>query len=386
MRLKGLIFLQVLFCATVFAQEEEQASYLKSHFELDGYVKFMQTFSGDLDGNIYDQSLWHNRINTKYTINNNHDISLEFRNRIMYGEAVKLNTSLGSVLGLDNGIMDLSFVAGENDKFLYSGIIDRFYYKGVSGNWEWSIGRQRINWGINTFFNANDLFNAFNLTDFDYEERPGSDAMRIQKYFKNGSDLELAGAIYSDTSIVAALKYGWNFKNYDFQVLAGKYYEDYVIGGGWAGSIKNWGFKGEFSYFIPDSKENKQAASLSVSGEYILKNGKFLSVGALYSANGLRGGSDVTTSLLSFQTSAKNLMPTQWTGMVTIGGQLKELSNFAIVLLYMPEVKMGMVMPSITYSMAQNWDISLYMINIAGVIDGDAIAFANGFFRMKYSF
>jgi hypothetical protein len=32
------------------------------------------------------------------------------------------------------------------------------------------------------------------------------------------------------------------------------------------------------------------------------------------------------------------------------------------------------------------WDISLYMINVAGVMDGNAIALANGFFRMKYSF
>jgi hypothetical protein len=43
-------------------------------------------------------------------------------------------------------------------------------------------------------------------------------------------------------------------------------------------------------------------------------------------------------------------------------------------------------MPSVSYSMAQNWDISVYMINVAGVMDGDAIALANGFFRMKYSF
>lgn len=386
MRFKIFIFLQFFLFETVLAQNKYDQSYLKSHFEINGYVKFMQTFTGDLEGGVYDQSLWHNRINTKYIINENHEILLELRNRIMYGEAVSLNTSLKSFLDLDNGVADLSFVAGENDKFLYSGIIDRFYYKGISGNWEWSIGRQRINWGINSFFNANDIFNAFNLTDFDYEERPGSDAFRIQKYFKNGSDLELAGAVYADTSIVAALKYGWIFKNYDLQVLGGKYFEDYVFGGGWAGNIKNWGFKGELSYFIPDSKINKQAASVSVSGEYILKNGKFISLGALYSSNGLRGGASVTESLLSFQASAKSLMPTQWTVMTTFGGQLKELSNFTIILLYMPEIKLGLLMPSISYSIAQNWDVSLFMINVAGVMNGDAIAFANGFFRMKYSF
>tara|TARA_B100000795_G_scaffold269153_1_gene257758 strand:- start:9206 stop:10366 length:1161 start_codon:yes stop_codon:yes gene_type:complete len=386
MRLILIIFIQIIFSVTLLSQNEGSPSFWKSHFEFDGYVKFMQTFTGDQEGNIYDQSLWHNRINTKFRVNPNHEVVLQARNRIIYGEAVKLDSQIKSSLDFDNGIADLSLVVGEEDGFLYSGIIDRFYYKGVSGDWEWSLGRQRINWGINTFFNANDIFNAFTITDFDYEERPGSDAVRIQKYFKNGSDIELAGAIYTDTSIVAALKYGWNYKNYDLQVLVGKYYDDYVFGGGWAGNIKNWGFKGEMSYFIPNSKKVNHAASVSVSAEYIINNGKFISVGGLYSSSGLRRGADISTALLSFNTSAKNLMPTQWTGMFTFGGQLKELSNFAIVVLYMPEVNMGLLMPSISYSIARNWDVSIFMINVAGVVGNDFIALANGFFRMKYSF
>ena len=35
---------------------------------------------------------------------------------------------------------------------------------------------------MNLVWNPNDLFNAFSFVDFDYEERPGSDALRIQKY------------------------------------------------------------------------------------------------------------------------------------------------------------------------------------------------------------
>jgi len=189
MRFKLIIFIQIFFCSTLLSQEEEKPTFWKSHFEYDGYVKFMQTFTGDQEGNIYDQSLWHNRINTKLKINKSHEVIFQARNRILYGEAVRLNTQMKSFLDFDNGIADLSLVVGEEDKFLYSGIIDRLYYKGVSGDWEWSLGRQRINWGINSFFNANDIFNAFTITDFDYEERPGSDAVRIQKYFKNGSDL-----------------------------------------------------------------------------------------------------------------------------------------------------------------------------------------------------
>ena len=63
------------------------------------------------------------------------------------------------------------------------------------------------------------FFNAFTFTDFDYEERPGSDAVSIQKYFNNGSDVEVALSINRDTAFVAATKYSWNYWNYDFQIL-----------------------------------------------------------------------------------------------------------------------------------------------------------------------
>lgn len=385
---KYSLYLLLLISAAVFSQEESdstKANFWKDHFELNGYVKFMQSFSGDGAGEIYDQSLWHNRLNSKVFFNSNHEITLELRNRVMYGEAVRLNPTMKSALGFDAGIVDLSFVAGENDKFLYSGIIDRFYYEGVSGNWEWSLGRQRINWGINSYFNANDIFNAFTFTDFDYQERPGSDAVRVQKYFKKGSDIEVAGAMYADNSFVIGAKYGFNLWDYDFQVLAGKYYSDFVLGGGWAGNIKNVGFKGEVAYFIEEDAQ-AGAGSVSLSGEYMFESGKFVGIGGLYSSGGVSGNVDVSTSLLAFQTSAKNLMPTRWSAMLTYGGELNDLSSFSIVGLYMPEVDFVLLMPSLTYSMAQNFDLSIHMINVAGIVDGDWLGLANGFVRANYSF
>ena len=386
--LKYLSILFVFFGVSLSAQEDS-LSFWKKHTEINGYVKFMQTFSGDGEGNIYDQSLWHNRINTKYfnyTEKGGSEIYLELRNRIMYGEAIRINPSLKTMLDVDGGIADLSFVAGEEDKFLYSGIIDRLWYKGYYNNWEWSLGRQRINWGINTYWNANDIFNAFTFTDFDYEERPGSDAARVQKYFKNGSNMEIAASLNSDTSIVAGAKYGWNIWNYDFQILAGKYLEDYIIGGGWAGGIKNWGFKGETAYFFYPEDNSQSAGSISISSEYILKGNNFLGLGTLYSSNGVVGGTDVSASLFSFQTSAKSLMPTRWSAMATFGGEINGLTNYALVFVYMPGVDFGLLMPSITRSVAQNFDLSFHMINVAGRFNNETVFLGNGFARAKWSF
>ena len=386
---KIVLIIFVFFTTIGLSQSDSSSSFWEEHTEINGYVKFMQTFSGDQEGNIYDQSLWHNRINTKlFNSNKNggNEFFLELRNRIFYGEAIQINSQIKEMLDVDLGIADLSFVLGESDKFLYSTIIDRLWYKGSFKDWEWSMGRQRVNWGINSYWNSNDLFNAFTFTDFDYEERPGSDAVRIQKYFKNGAGLEVAGSVNSDTAFIGAAKLSWNKWNYDFQVLAGKYYDDYVVGCGWAGGIKKWGFKGESSYFINSEYRTNSDGSLSVSGEYILPGNKFIGLGVLYSSSGVVGNTDVSSGFLAFQTSAKSLMPTRWSAMTTFVGEFNELTNYALILVYMPGVDFGIFMPSINRSLAQNFDLSFHMINIGGRLNNQNTFLANGFVRMKWSF
>jgi hypothetical protein len=56
------------------------------------------------------------------------------------------------------------------------------YLDYTAGKWQFRVGRQRINWGVNLVWNPNDVFNSFSYFDFDYEERPGSDAVRVQYY------------------------------------------------------------------------------------------------------------------------------------------------------------------------------------------------------------
>ena len=381
--------LVLLFFSFLSVLSQDSIPFWKKHSELTGYLKFMQSFNGDVDGTIYDQSLWHNRMNTKlfnYSEKGGLELYLEVRNRIFYGEGIRDNYLMANALDIDQGIMDLSFLIGEETSFLFSGIVDRLWYKGFYKDWEWSCGRQRINWGINTYWNANDIFNAFTFTDFDYEERPGSDAVRVQRYFSNGSDVEVAASIDLDTSIIIASKYSWNFRKYDFQLIGGIYHDDFVFGGGWAGGIKNWGFKGEANYFLNSYNKDLSTGSISMSGEYLLKNNSFFGLGGLYSSNGIANEVDVSTSLLVFQTSAKSLMPTRWSTMGTLGGEINGLTNYALVFVFMPGVNYALFMPSVSRSVAQNTDLSFHMITIGGFLKDDLLFSANGFIRAKWSF
>ena len=88
------------------------------------------------------------------------------------------------------------------------------------------------------------LSDLFDFIDFDYIERPGSDVIRFIYTGDNLSSFELVYLPSERKGYSLAGLYKLNSFGYDFQILAANYFEDIVIGGGWAGNIKNAGFKG----------------------------------------------------------------------------------------------------------------------------------------------
>ena len=73
------------------------------------------------------------------------------------------------------------------------------------------MGKQRINWGIQNFWNSHDLFNQLNIFDFDYIERPGNDAIRIQYYLNNFNSFE-----YVINEEIKAFLLKLNYFKYDY--------------------------------------------------------------------------------------------------------------------------------------------------------------------------
>ncbi|CAN0327173.1 unnamed protein product, partial [Chrysoparadoxa australica] len=155
----------------------------------------------------------------------------------------------GDFIDVNNDYFDLSWMPINNDNLVIHTMIDRLYFEWNKNDWEVSLGRQRINWGMNLAWNPNDLFNAYSFFDFDYEERPGSDALRIRKYTGYASEIDFAIKAGDDIAdITTALKYQINKWNYDIQFIGGLMKNNVAIGTGWAGNLWNAGFKGELTY------------------------------------------------------------------------------------------------------------------------------------------
>ncbi len=379
-----IVFGLVLFSLPLRSQEEKPKNWT-----LQGYVKDLQSvYSIDqIDSYIMD-NLIHNRLKFRWYPSDNWTVRVEMRNRLFYGDLVKMTPNFADVVEEgNNDYFDFSFNLIDKPGWLLNANFDRAYVQYVKGNLEASLGRQRINWGISTVWNPNDIFNTFSYTDFDYEERPGSDAARIKYYTGVASSIEIAANI-ADTwdERVMAVMYKWNMATYDMQLLAGVARGDYVIGTGWAGNIKNAGFKGEASYFIPFAADSTHSFSFTTGIDYSFANSLYISGGYLYNSIGGTDGS--SGEIFVFEPSAKNLYPFRHAIFASASYPVTPLFSTLLAVIYSPVKSQPLfINPTFTLSVAQNWDLDLVgQISFSDVAGKYKTPVTAAFLRIKYSF
>lgn len=366
----------------------------KEKLSYRGYFKDMRVVSIAKDTNnqsqTLQQNLLHHRLNTRFQIDTSWQLGLELRNRAFYGEFLKYAPGYGDLLEQDPGIVDMSWSWINAPNFVAHTTIDRLWLNYSSNKWDVRLGRQRINWGQNIVWNPNDLFNVLNYTDFDYEERPGSDAFKLQRYLKNNGSIQLAYK-FTDSfeDAVFAGMYRFNKKNYDFQILAGKYNQDIAIGLGWAGNIKSAGFKGESTFFQPMNDSMNQVLLTSISWDMSFSNGMYVLVSGLHNSNGTNDLNRLLTlsGAGGGQLDLKNLMPNKYSVFVQASGAINPLLNASLAGIIAVDLGGVFAMPTISYSVKQNLDLSLVGQSFLGVVDDKVSALSNAvFLRFKWSY
>lgn len=355
---------------------------------VDGYIKNLHEFSFiDKLDQLQWTSLIHNRLNFKYLPNDEFSIRLEVRNRMYYGDRLKSFPGFSEMLDYDPGLVDLSVNLIEENNLVFNTLIDRALVSYMKGRWDISLGRQRINWGMNLVWNPNDIFNTYNFLDFDYEERPGSDAIRVQYYTGDFSKIELtAKKGEQKDDFIAAGMYKFNKWTYDIQFLTGVYQKDWVIGTGWAGNLGEAGFKGEVSYFVPYEEyiggENVMSASISV--DYAFEKGLYVNSSMLYNSSSKNSFSSIEDLALA-RISAKNLMPFKYSFFLQFSKEFTPIFSSTANFIYSPTRNSVIAMPSLNYSLATNWDLNFTGQSFFEFKEFDSLG--NSFFlRLRYSF
>jgi len=389
---KQLLFLcLVLIISTINTQAQ---SKLKN-YQIKGYVKNLQNITINTidlsffqNNSVVTGNTLHNRFNFKWFINEELRFAAELRNQLFVGEQVSMNPFFGETIDEGNGLVDLSFNWIDDPSVVLNTQIDRFWLDWEKKKWAVRLGRQRINWGLNLGFNPNDLFNTYNFLDFDYEERPGSDAIKItyNQTYSTSFELVLSPDSKYLRESIGALKFGFNKWQYDFQLIGGLYKRDVAIGMGWAGNIKNGGFKGELMYFTPTNKLSNNNLNISMTYDNVF--GKtYFQAAALYNMNGTVKADPLDLfGLTNFDFSPKELFPFKYSTLINAVFTVSPLSTATVGLVYSPGVNTLILTPSFSYSIADNWDLNAFVQSFFADIDQFGHFSSTVFVRLKWSY
>lgn len=384
--MKRWFFTCFFFFAVPAAQAQDSTATAKK-LTIAGYIKDLQSMS--FEKNFHEMTsvnLVHNRINLKWKPTNHFYIAAEFRNRIYWGEQVRTTPGFAGLLRNNNEWLNLQKAWINSTSLVLHSNTERLYADFRNARFGIRVGRQRINWGITTSWNPNDIFNTYNFLDFDYEERPGVDAVRAQYFFKNAAVLELAHSCTGNNNrTITALKYAFNTWNYDMQFITGWYQDHLTVGAGWAGNIKDAGFKGEWQYFFR-GKDSAGHLNISLEGDYMFPKGWYLNGSILFNSFGLN--SPVSNwNTISLKLSPENPMPTRWNVLLTSSKEITPLLSASLGVLYAPGTRLLILLPGIHYNLATNLDLSLVWQSFFAEIDsrfGSVSNICN--LRLKWSY
>jgi hypothetical protein len=358
-KVKHLILLNILLSVSSYAQIPGMTA--AKSWDLNGYIQYLGSANFlDYSDNSVDQQILQ-RFNYEYRFTNQFRFNAGMRNRLLWGDTADI-PNYADLIEYDFGYMDLSKNWLDKNDVVGNSQFDRLYIDWSNNDWQSRLGRFRINWAMATLWNPNDIFNAYSIYDFDYQERAGSDAILVSRKLGFASAVDLVYSPNRDQQLDSyATRYLFNKQGWDMQLIAGKSLLDYVLGAGFAGDIKGAGVRGEMSWFEPsqDEWENEPLDSslvTSVETDYSFSGAAnwMGRVSILYISN--PNSIDSTIQFLNFPRTARTLSFTRFTYYADLGFDTSALNRLTFSTSYYDDGSFFLGL-SDTYSLADNWQL-----------------------------
>jgi hypothetical protein len=234
----------------------------------------------------------HGRVNFRGSYGSSFRAALELKSRLFSGSSPETMLAETDESSRGTTYFDWTRAFARREHLVWVGSIDRAWLDWTAGAFETTVGRQRIAWGTGLVWNPIDLFNPFSPLDFDNDERPGTDAGRLEWYLAPNSRVEFAIAPQRTAdSTTAAVLVKFNRAGYDWIMIGGRKASRRVLGAAWAGSILGGGFRGELRYDAPRSTTARAVSGLTgtLDGDYTFRSTLYLHAALLYRSLGVTG-------------------------------------------------------------------------------------------------
>lgn len=386
MRREKLIVVALILTLSItsFGQDEQK------NIELNGYVSTLTSaiFEKFEEPYMID-NLFHNRLNFKAYLGPKITFAAEVRNRLFLGDMVRYGNNFSGNTADDQGFIDMSWNLVDGHSLFINTTLDRLWLDFNQGKFQARIGRQRINWGQTLVWNPNDIFNAYSYFDFDYVERPGSDAVRLQYYPGSSSAIELAVKADNEDKITAAALYRFNKWSYDIQLLSGILQNDeFVAGFGWSGAFGSVSFRGEGSWFQPfeNFSDTTGTGLFTIGADKFFGNNSIVQVQVMV-CNNPYDFNNVTSLYSSQDMSVKDLAFSEFSAFASYTYPVTTLFNASASAMWFPDREGFFTGISTDYSAAENIDLTLLWQHFNGVFgSGERKKVNLGFLRIKLSF
>jgi hypothetical protein len=369
-------------------REEEPGTHDKDWFSAGGFATWLHTATFEDPADEWaNSSMLHNRLNFKAYSGSNTIFALEIRNRFVTGDMVRLDPTYVPGLSADPGWADLSWNLSKGSSYVLNMMIDRAYIDFTAGSLQVRAGRQRINWSQALIWNPNDIFNTYSFFDFDYVERPGSDALRLTYSTGPSSSVEAAFKIDGSNRITAAALGRFSVLNTDLQFLAGVTDDEFFTAGtGFSGAVGSVSVRGEATLFAPFNGaaggESNFIATLGIDKAFSDKVTMLAQV--MYSSSPV----DLTgfTELYGGGLTARQLAFSKFSTAAQVAWTPLPLLNISLAAIWSPDLDGFYAGPSLDFSLAENTDFSLVWQHFSSTIAGMETRLNLGFLRIRYSF
>jgi hypothetical protein len=376
-----------LFIASADAQDGKKPR----NWTLNGHLQSMGTvWVQDWDGEWQTQTDIKNRLDFRW-YPGKFFVHIGMRNNFTFGMIPTMYYPyMADLAAHDPGYFDMTRLISKDTSYFMITNFDRFLLRYSAGNFQATVGRQRINWGVNMVWNPNDIFNTFDYFDFDYVERPGCDAVHLQYYTGPTSSVEVAAKLDSEERLTLAGMYKFNKWSYDFQFLGGYMTGDYVVGAGWSGQIKGAGFNGEMSYFHPEENFSDTSGVFisSIGFNYTFKNSLMLQFSGLYNSGGTTGPAGMGAGFfIAREISAKTFTLAKYSLFGNVSYPITPLFTCSLASMYNPSDKSVYAGPTFDFSLTSNIEFMItaqLFFGEQGTEFGDYGKLAYG--RLKWSF
>jgi hypothetical protein len=228
-------------------------------------------------------------------------------------------------------------------------------------NMELTLGRQRIAWGTAHFWSPADVFNPISPLQVESDERQGVDAAQLSVQLPQNLRWSLVYAPRDgiDRS-TEATRLATTVHNFDVSVLGGRFRQDWLAGGDFAGQWGGAGLRGELTYTWRSTSSQPDALRWTFGSDYAINNKWYVLAEYFYNQGqpaGVQPGQPFDPSILLRYT---NEIFTLRRHFVSAGARytvtpLLNLQAYTVVDLQGPSV---LFLPVATYNLTANTDLT----------------------------